>query len=404
MELRDYILSGHEQGIKDRHSLHLLKEPISRLREFEQLSTLQQQELHQQITYSLLCGMIEESKINSVFQKLGKRSAPKQFCMLTVSGISEEPDKLVSSILGDCLYVEIHEDLIDGIVCLLEMISQDSDMSYRKELGDKIQEYGKKTEIKIGFSKVYSDLMLIESAHKESIRALRFLLVDQKEANSICAEEMISGGKYLFPDAMLLSRITDSLDRQEYEEAKAWCGKALSQVELNGATKENEMFARYNILQKLVEYFSEDSTDSDPELLRLCMEIDISNSSGFLSGVNELLNQASLENEQRGFVKVLHYIEENYQRYDLSHNEVAEVAQVNPGHLSRLFRNKMGTTYIEYLISVRLTKSTELLATTDLRIEEISKMVGYDNVSSFRKSFKRKYGISPAEYRLQNEE
>ena len=109
-----------------------------------------------------------------------------------------------------------------------------------------------------------------------------------------------------------------------------------------------------------------------------------------------------LENEQRGFVKVLKYIEENFQRYDLSHNEVAEVAQVNPGHLGRLFRNKMGTTYIEYLISVRLTKSTELLATTDLRIEEISKMVGYDNVSSFRKSFKRKYDISPAEYRLQN--
>lgn len=56
-------------------------------------------------------------------------------------------------------------------------------------------------------------------------------------------------------------------------------------------------------------------------------------------------------------------------------------------------------TFKEYLINIRLKKSKELIETTDLPIGEISKMVGIEDQNYFSRLFKRKYGVSPMNYK-----
>lgn len=46
-----------------------------------------------------------------------------------------------------------------------------------------------------------------------------------------------------------------------------------------------------------------------------------------------------------------------------------------------------------------MQKAKELLKTTTFKIYEIAEMVGYRNVESFNRVFKKYYGISPLQYR-----
>ncbi|MGB4255495.1 MAG: AraC family transcriptional regulator [Rectinema sp.] len=62
-------------------------------------------------------------------------------------------------------------------------------------------------------------------------------------------------------------------------------------------------------------------------------------------------------------------------------------------------KNQFGETFSSKLQSFRLSKAKELLAQTELSIEEISIQIGYGNSHSFRRAFKRVFGITPAEYR-----
>ena len=78
---------------------------------------------------------------------------------------------------------------------------------------------------------------------------------------------------------------------------------------------------------------------------------------------------------------------------------MADHFQLGVSQMSELVKKEMGVTFSEYLWSVRLQKSQELLLHSDSSIEEISSQVGYLNVSSFRRRFKEEMGITPLKYR-----
>jgi AraC-like DNA-binding protein len=83
----------------------------------------------------------------------------------------------------------------------------------------------------------------------------------------------------------------------------------------------------------------------------------------------------------------------------LSLDAIAERLFLSPSHMRRLFKNKTGATVMDYLENLRLEKSLNLLAQPHLKIHEIGMLVGYENPSYFNAVFKRRYGVTPGEYR-----
>ena len=83
----------------------------------------------------------------------------------------------------------------------------------------------------------------------------------------------------------------------------------------------------------------------------------------------------------------------------LSLEQVATQVYLNPEYFSRAFKEEMGQNFVNYLTDVRLQHSVQLLETTALRVQNIAQAVGYSNVSYFSTTFKKKYGMSPYEYR-----
>lgn len=92
------------------------------------------------------------------------------------------------------------------------------------------------------------------------------------------------------------------------------------------------------------------------------------------------------------------YINTHYAK-QLSLEEVAEQVYLNPDYFSRAFKMETGQTFINYLTNIRLQYSIQLLENTALRVQTIAQQVGYYNASYFSTIFKKKYGMSPYEYR-----
>jgi AraC family cel operon transcriptional repressor len=68
-------------------------------------------------------------------------------------------------------------------------------------------------------------------------------------------------------------------------------------------------------------------------------------------------------------------------------------------HINRLFKDAMGDTIGNYLNVVRFKYACRLLETTNFTILDISSRIGLSSLSYFTRTFKKKYGVTPKEYR-----
>jgi transcriptional regulator GlxA family with amidase domain len=79
--------------------------------------------------------------------------------------------------------------------------------------------------------------------------------------------------------------------------------------------------------------------------------------------------------------------------------DVAREVNLSTPHLRSLFRAEAGMTPAQHLKSLRMQKAKELLETTFLSVKQVMFQVGIDDKSHFARIFRKKYGLSPAEYR-----
>lgn len=93
------------------------------------------------------------------------------------------------------------------------------------------------------------------------------------------------------------------------------------------------------------------------------------------------------------------YISENYHDEELTLNTVAHEVNVSPNHLSAMFSQKTGQTFVKYLTDVRMHRAKELLKCTSKRSNEICEEVGYRDPHYFSHLFKKNVGCSPIQYR-----
>ena len=97
------------------------------------------------------------------------------------------------------------------------------------------------------------------------------------------------------------------------------------------------------------------------------------------------------------------FIEQNFQN-DISIEDIAACCGLNRSYFGKIFRESMGKSPQEFLISYRMTKAAELLKLTRLSVADIGNAVGYPNQLHFSRAFKNIYGISPRQWRYENEE
>ncbi len=98
--------------------------------------------------------------------------------------------------------------------------------------------------------------------------------------------------------------------------------------------------------------------------------------------------------------KILEYIEAHYNE-KITLKQMAEKCMYNPSYFSKIFRECYGMSMSEYIQKKRIEYGKKLLVETNLPVDQIGAMVGYDDHVRFYRYFKKIYGITPRQYRFQ---
>ena len=97
-------------------------------------------------------------------------------------------------------------------------------------------------------------------------------------------------------------------------------------------------------------------------------------------------------------VQAARFISSHYTEH-ISAEDIAAAAGYSPNYLSVKFRKAVGIGIHEYLMFIRLQAAALELVTTDDSITEIAFRCGFSDSNYFKDAFKKKYGVSPREYR-----
>ena len=117
---------------------------------------------------------------------------------------------------------------------------------------------------------------------------------------------------------------------------------------------------------------------------------------GILEEIEKNIQKPRSEEKQE--MKAMDYISMNYSQ-KLTLTKISEQLCITPNYLSELFKKHTGQNVSEYIIDYRLEKACQFLKNPQLRIGEVSEKVGINDVRYFSSMFKKKYNLTPTEYR-----
>ena len=98
-------------------------------------------------------------------------------------------------------------------------------------------------------------------------------------------------------------------------------------------------------------------------------------------------------------VKIQEYINQNYMDPSLSLTRISEEFHISENYFSYLFKREVSENFSTYLEKLRMAKAKELVTESDTSISDLYQYVGYNNAASFRRVFKKNFGVSPREMR-----
>lgn len=111
----------------------------------------------------------------------------------------------------------------------------------------------------------------------------------------------------------------------------------------------------------------------------------------------ETMNQAPDKNKVL-IQKICKYLEEHYDE-DISLEEAASMIGFSSFYFTKLMKEHMNMSYIDYITSLRIEKAKQLLEETDMTVKDVGIAVGYENANYFTRVFKRVEGSAPSQYK-----
>ncbi len=159
------------------------------------------------------------------------------------------------------------------------------------------------------------------------------------------------------------------------------------------------LFARDTIerlLPRLLGLEQKHGFDSVLELFSILHDLSISRNMRMLSDASS--DHGQVNHYSRRIEKVFEYMNTHYGR-PIMLAEVAKVANMPETSFSRFIKKRIGNTFIDSLNEIRLGHATRLLIDTTQSVTEVAYKCGFNNMSNFNRTFKKRKGCTPKEFR-----
>lgn len=384
--VREYILKPIERE-KLQEILQKLNEEI----EAGQRNSLNSKQLsHQQLKYLLLNEQITAEEMETLSKEYGKDMILQKYyiCAVPSRDMKKSRDQ----------YIYLHHMEVNDIYLVAE---EYLDLLLKNELHQQC----------VGISSEHSTLFQMKTAYREAVEARkRAFCMNQEKVYYETEEKQIPEGLRLEAEKM-----TEKESR-------------IQRVQLLGTDKTEEMMRVWKnfflmvknerilptAFEECMDCFFEDVKktyrnilNDDPDrMTKLSDYYHFSNLDEFetifmewVLGLHEKINsQFDTSKNKQKIRQAMDYIQQNYNK-DLNMAVVSNYISMNYSLFSYMFKEHTGSNFVNYLKGIRMEEAKKLLAETEMRINEISQQVGYDNEKHFMKSFKASVGVSPSEYR-----
>ena len=132
--------------------------------------------------------------------------------------------------------------------------------------------------------------------------------------------------------------------------------------------------------------------------------------SGYVQNVHSIINiivsiilrerfkENNVGGQYSSVKRAIDYIKNNFQK-PLTLVDVAKEVNLEPNYFSSIFSKKLKTTFKSFLNEIRLNNAVKELKNSEKSILDICYSSGYGSISNFNRMFKKRYGMSPREYR-----
>jgi AraC-like DNA-binding protein len=136
--------------------------------------------------------------------------------------------------------------------------------------------------------------------------------------------------------------------------------------------------------------------DSVLELISILHDLSISRNMRTLSDVTFSNDQFNYNS--RRIERVFEYINNNYSK-QLTLADVSKIANMPETSFSRFLKKRTGNTFVDSINEIRIGHASRMLIDTTSTIAEIAYNCGFNNISNFNRTFKKKKGLTPKEFR-----
>ena len=222
--------------------------------------------------------------------------------------------------------------------------------------------------------------------------------------------------EYKTGDAILLGPDLPHYMKSELKENSRAKG-TIVQFERNFMHHAISNYPHFIKIKKLLEesvngvYFATESGDEIHQLLnRIPNEVGIDQLTTFLKilkklsenntrhsiSTSDIFEESVFHNSR--IDKIISFLNKNYNR-DISLDEISSIAAMNPSAFCRYFKSKTSKSFKNYILDMRTSYACKLILMDSMNMSQISTECGFENISYFNKTFKKKTGHTPSQYK-----
>ena len=217
------------------------------------------------------------------------------------------------------------------------------------------------------------------------------LIKDKKEKRITFKEEIDILNKYIIErDIVEIERIVgEIIDNEELTPRNIYdfSIKVIILIdEISNELKINRNYKSDNLSSTIVDLCNENTRESINTFI--------------ISEIKEIVDiMSSNDNKYSPVIQqIINIVEDKYYE-ELSLKTLSYKYNINSSYLGQIFSKEVGMSFSEYLNKIKNLKAKDLILNTNMKINDIAKMVGYIDSSYFYRKFKKYYGVSPSTLR-----
>lgn len=115
------------------------------------------------------------------------------------------------------------------------------------------------------------------------------------------------------------------------------------------------------------------------------------------SVIDDIYDANGDKSKKTKFLLISRYIQKNINK-KITLEMLSEAFSISKYEISRNFKEYCGSTFVDYLNTVRINIACSLLSNTNARVEDVAESVGFESIPHFSKTFKRYMGMSPKQF------